>query len=319
MQGSIAARITRTANVRWHVTAPTRARPRAGRRSLAGTAPRATPPSACCRTVWPRGCRANSMTSKRWWRMPSGPRAAAQRPMRCAATRWGSRARYAGSSAECCWSTTPCSSSSGCCPSSSSDASPRWARCAPGSRPTARSWRCVHSLPSNSPRYPPRWGSTPTVAARRFAICVTMADTPPTIPLSISRRATFAETRAHTKATLRVRRTARARDAQPLRGTHALGHRGADLAKRRALEALREHEPRAQRHPRAGVRRRGRGPCGDTARVGALLTRRATKQPRMAATPPIQVIARSAKRGTLGGDNTPLVGQAVPLKGRIAA
>ena len=37
--------------------------------------------------------------------MPSGPRAAAQRPMRCAATRWGSRERYAGSSAECCWST----------------------------------------------------------------------------------------------------------------------------------------------------------------------------------------------------------------------
>ena len=144
MQGSIAARITRTANVRWHATAPTRARPRAGRRSLAGTAPRATPPSACCRTVWPRGCRANSMTSKRWWRMPSGPRAAAQRPMRCAATRWGSRARYAGSSAECCWSTTPCASSSGCCPSSSSDASPRWARCAPGSEPTAPWSRYAH-------------------------------------------------------------------------------------------------------------------------------------------------------------------------------
>ena len=52
MQGLSAARITRTANVRWHVTAPTRARPRAGRRSLAGIAPRATPPSACCRTVW---------------------------------------------------------------------------------------------------------------------------------------------------------------------------------------------------------------------------------------------------------------------------
>ena len=38
MQVSSAARITRTADVRWHATAPTRARPRAGRRSLAGTA-----------------------------------------------------------------------------------------------------------------------------------------------------------------------------------------------------------------------------------------------------------------------------------------
>ena len=114
MQGLSAARITRTADVRWHATAPTRARPRAGRRSLAGTAPRATPPSACCRTVWLHGCPVNSIRSKRWWRMPSGPRAAAQRPMCCAATRWGSQERYAGSSAECCWSTTPCSSSSGC-------------------------------------------------------------------------------------------------------------------------------------------------------------------------------------------------------------
>ena len=39
----------------------------------------------------------------------------------------------------------------------------------------------------------------------------------------------------------------------------------------------------------------------------------ATKRPRMAATPPIQVIARCAQRGTFGGDNTHLVGQAIAL------
>ena len=87
MQGLSAARTTRTDDVRWHATAPTRARPRAGRRSLAGTALRATPPSACCPIVWRRACPAPSMSSKRWWRMASRRRVWPQRAMRCAAMR----------------------------------------------------------------------------------------------------------------------------------------------------------------------------------------------------------------------------------------
>ena len=51
MQGFRAVRTTRRGAVRSRATAPMRARPRAGRASLAGTAPRATPRSACCRTV----------------------------------------------------------------------------------------------------------------------------------------------------------------------------------------------------------------------------------------------------------------------------
>ena len=106
MQGSIAARITLTGTVRWHATAPMRARPRAGRTSPAGTVAKATPPSACCRTVWPRGCRASSTPSKRWWPMPSRLRAVAPRPTRYAAMRSSSRARCAGSSAGCASSIT---------------------------------------------------------------------------------------------------------------------------------------------------------------------------------------------------------------------
>ncbi len=75
MQASSAVRIIRTGDVRSHATAPTRARPRAGHASLAGTALRATPPSACCPTVWPLGCPVPSIPSKRWWRTPSRPRA----------------------------------------------------------------------------------------------------------------------------------------------------------------------------------------------------------------------------------------------------
>ena len=97
MQPSSAARITPTGTVRWHATAPIRARPRAGHGSLAGTAPRATPPSACCPTAWPHGFRVNSTPSKRWWPTPSRPRAWPPRPMRCAAMRSSSRARCAGS------------------------------------------------------------------------------------------------------------------------------------------------------------------------------------------------------------------------------
>ena len=58
MQGLSAAPITRTADVPWQATAPTRARPRPARRFLVGIAVRAIRPSACWRTVWRRGCRA---------------------------------------------------------------------------------------------------------------------------------------------------------------------------------------------------------------------------------------------------------------------
>ena len=75
MQASSAVRIIRTGDVRSPATAPTRARPRAGHESLAGTAPKATPPSACCPIAWPHGFRAPSMRSNRWWRTPSRPRA----------------------------------------------------------------------------------------------------------------------------------------------------------------------------------------------------------------------------------------------------
>lgn len=53
-----AARITRTSDVRWRATAPTRGKPGAARRLLAGIARRAIRPSAFCRTVWRHGCRA---------------------------------------------------------------------------------------------------------------------------------------------------------------------------------------------------------------------------------------------------------------------
>ena len=64
MQGLSAVRITRTGDVRWCATAPMRARPRTGHASLAGTAPKATPPSACCPTAWRRGFPASSTPSK---------------------------------------------------------------------------------------------------------------------------------------------------------------------------------------------------------------------------------------------------------------
>ena len=169
MQGSSAARTTRMGDVRWHATAPTRARPRAGRRSLAGTALRATPPSACCPIVWRRACPAPSMSSKRWWRTPSRPRAWPPRAMRCAAMRSSSRGRCAGSSAGYVWSITSLASSSGCSPTSSCGASPRWGRCVLGFRPKPRSGRFAPSSPSNSPCCPHRWGSNPTVSARGIA------------------------------------------------------------------------------------------------------------------------------------------------------
>ena len=75
MQGLSAARITRTADVLWHATAPTRGRPRAARRLLAGIAVRATQPSAFCRTVWRRGCRARSLRWKMLWWRPRRPAA----------------------------------------------------------------------------------------------------------------------------------------------------------------------------------------------------------------------------------------------------
>ena len=93
MQGSSTARTTRTGGVRWQLTGPTHARPRAGQRFLAGIAARATPPSACCRTVWPHGFLASSTSSKRWWPTPSRPRVWPPRPMRCAPTRSSSRGR----------------------------------------------------------------------------------------------------------------------------------------------------------------------------------------------------------------------------------
>ena len=93
MQGLSAAPITCTGAVRWHATAPTRARARAGRRSLAGTAVRATPPSACCRSVWPHGFLGSWTRSNRWWPTPSRPRAWPRRAMRCAAMRSSSRGR----------------------------------------------------------------------------------------------------------------------------------------------------------------------------------------------------------------------------------
>ncbi len=90
-QPSSGVRITPTGDALWHATAPMRARPRAGRGSLAGTAPRATPPSAGCRTVWLHGCPVNSTPSKRWWRTLSRPRAWPPRPMGYAAMRSSSR------------------------------------------------------------------------------------------------------------------------------------------------------------------------------------------------------------------------------------
>ena len=97
MQALSGVRTTRTADVRWHATAPTRARPRAGHASLAGTAPRVTPPSACCPTAWPRGCLGLSMGSKRSSPPPSRPRTGSRRPMRCAPMRSDCPERCAGS------------------------------------------------------------------------------------------------------------------------------------------------------------------------------------------------------------------------------
>ena len=74
MQGFRAVRTTRTGGARSRATAPMRARPRAGRASLAGTAPRATPRSACCRTFSRPGCREPWTSSRRWWHTRSGPR-----------------------------------------------------------------------------------------------------------------------------------------------------------------------------------------------------------------------------------------------------
>ena len=106
MQALSGVRITRTGDVRWHATAPIRARPRAGHASLAGTAPRVTPPSACCPTAWPRGCLGHSMGSKRSSSPPSRPRPAPRRPMRYAPMRSDSPERCAGSSAGYGWSIT---------------------------------------------------------------------------------------------------------------------------------------------------------------------------------------------------------------------
>ena len=60
MQPWRAVRTIRAAAVPSRGTAPTPARRRPARGSRAGTVPRATPPSACCRTAWRRGCRARS-------------------------------------------------------------------------------------------------------------------------------------------------------------------------------------------------------------------------------------------------------------------
>ena len=106
MQVFRAVRTTRTGAVRSHATAPTRARPRAGRASLAGTVPRATPRSACCRTFCRPGCRARSTSSKRWWRTRSGPRAFSRRRTRFAPIRSHFRARCAGCGAGCAESIT---------------------------------------------------------------------------------------------------------------------------------------------------------------------------------------------------------------------
>ena len=53
-----------------------------------GTAPRVTPPSACCPTAWPRGCLGHSMGSKRSSSPPSRPRPAPRR-CQCATPRCG--------------------------------------------------------------------------------------------------------------------------------------------------------------------------------------------------------------------------------------
>ena len=106
MQASSAVRIIRTGDVRSPATAPTRARPRAGHAPLAGTVLRATPPSACCPTVWPHGYPGLSMRSKRSSPPPSRPRAVARRAMRCVPMRSNSRERCAGSSAGSGWSIT---------------------------------------------------------------------------------------------------------------------------------------------------------------------------------------------------------------------
>ena len=101
MQGFRAVRTTRRGAVRSHATAPTRARPRAGRTSLAGTAPRATPRSACCRTFSRPGCREPWTSSRRWWHTRSGPRAFSQRRTRFAPIRSHFRARCDGCGAGC--------------------------------------------------------------------------------------------------------------------------------------------------------------------------------------------------------------------------
>ena len=63
------ARSIRTAAALWHGTGRMSARRRRVCASLAGIAPRATRPSACCPIVWRRGCRARSTCWKRlWWR-----------------------------------------------------------------------------------------------------------------------------------------------------------------------------------------------------------------------------------------------------------
>ena len=94
MQPWYAVRIIRAAAAHSRGTAPTHARPRPVRASPAGTVPRATPRSACCRTVWRRGCRARSPNSRTPWppRYRRGAHLAA-RDGRAAASRVADAAR----------------------------------------------------------------------------------------------------------------------------------------------------------------------------------------------------------------------------------
>ena len=106
MQVLRAVRTTRTGEVRSHATAPMRARLRAGPASLAGTAPRGTPRSACCRIFCRPGCREPSTSLKRWGRTRSGLRSWSRQRTRFAPTRSHFRARCAGSGVGCAGSIT---------------------------------------------------------------------------------------------------------------------------------------------------------------------------------------------------------------------
>ena len=132
------------------------------------------PPSACWRTVWPLAFPVSSTPSKRWWPTPSRPRvwpAAANALRRDAVElpRGDALGRAPGSSRPSRREPRHRAPPRTARPVHS----PRWAQCARASRPRPRSEHCVRSSPSNSAYCPPRWGSTPTVSARRIAIART--------------------------------------------------------------------------------------------------------------------------------------------------